>query len=85
MFEGRTTSTNEITASLPKTKLTLEQNARYAEINTYEDKEFLEFFKVASFFRWALNLEEEAANGEMEKDIRYTVYIAESKRHECPS
>ena len=77
-------STYEITTSLPKPKLTQEQNARYAEINTYENKEILENFKVASFFRWALNLEEDAADGEMEKDVRYTLYIAESKRHECP-
>jgi hypothetical protein len=30
-----------------------------------------------------LNLEEDAADGEMEKDVSYTLYIAESKRHEC--
>ena len=27
---------------------------------------------------------EDAADGEMEKDVSYTLYIAESKRHECP-
>jgi len=73
VFDGRTTSTYEITASLPKPKLTLEKNARYAEINTYEDKEILENFNVASFFRRVLNLEE-AADGEMEKDLA-TRYI----------
>jgi hypothetical protein len=83
VFDGRTTSTYEITTSLPKPKLTLEQNARYAEINTYENKEILENFNVAAFFKRALNLEE-AADGEMEKDVSYTLYIAESKRHECP-
>ena len=31
-----------------------------------------------------LNLEEDTADGEMEKDVSYTLYIAESKKHECP-
>ena len=31
-----------------------------------------------------MNLEEDAADGEMEKDFSYTLCIAESKRHECP-
>jgi hypothetical protein len=84
VFDGRTTSTYEITTSLPKPKLTPEQYAGYAEINISKSKEILENFNVASFFRRALNLEGDAAEGEMEEDISYTLYIAESKRHECP-
>lgn len=30
------------------------------------------------------NLEEDAANAEIEKEFRYTLHIAQSKRHECP-
>ena len=84
MFDGRTTSTYEITTSLPEPKLSQKQYAGYAEISTSEKKEILETFNVASFFRRALNLEEDTADGEMEKDVTYTLYIAESKRHECP-
>ena len=81
MFDGRTTTTYEITNSFPKPTLTHEQ---YAEINTSTNKEILENFNVASFFRRALNLEEDAADGEKEKDVSYTLYIAESKGHGCP-
>ena len=84
VFDGRTTSTYEITTSLPKPKFTHEQYAGCAEINTSTSKEILENFNVASFFRRALNLEENAADGEREKEVSYTLYIAESKRHECP-
>jgi hypothetical protein len=69
--------------SLLKPKLTHKQYAGYAEINAPKNKEILENFNVVSFFRRALNLEEDAADGEMEKDVSYTLYIAESKRHEC--
>ena len=79
MFDGRTTSTYEITTSLPKPKLTHKQYAGYAEINTSENKEILENFNVASFFRHALNLEEDGTDDEMEKDVSYMLYIAESK------
>jgi uncharacterized membrane-anchored protein len=84
VFRGRTTSTYEITTSLPKPKLRHEQYAGYAEINASKSKEIVEYFNVASFFRRVLNLEEDAADGEMEKDVSYTLYIAECKRHECP-
>jgi hypothetical protein len=83
VFDGRTTSTYEITASLPKSKLTHEQYAGYAEINTSNSKEILKNFNVASFFRRALNLED-ATDGEKKKDVSYTLCRAESKRHECP-
>lgn len=79
MFGGRTTSTYEITTSLPKPKLTHKQ---YAEINISKSKEILENFNVASFFGRALNLEEDPADDEME-DVGYTLDIAENKRHEC--
>ena len=82
MFDGRTTSTYEIT-SLSKPKLTHEQYAGYVEINTPKSKEILENFNVASFFRRALTLED-AAHGERGKDVSFTLHIAESKRHECP-
>jgi len=84
VFDGRTTSTYEITTSLPKPKLTREQNAGYAKIIASKSTEILENFDVASFFKYTLNLEEDLAEGEMEKDASYTLYIAESKRHECP-
>jgi hypothetical protein len=84
VFDGRTTSTYEITTSLPRPKLTHKQYAGYAEINTFKNKEILENLNVASFFRCALNLEEGVADSQMEKDVSYTLYIAESKRHECP-
>ena len=45
----------------------------------------LENFNVASFFRHTLNLEkEDAANTELDKEVSYTLYLAESKRNECP-
>jgi hypothetical protein len=72
VFDGRTTSSYEITMSLPKPKLTHKQYAGYAKINTFKNKEILENFNVASFFRRALNLED-AAEGEMEKDVSYTL------------
>ena len=84
MFDGRTTSTYEITTSLPKPKLTREQNAGYAKIIASKSTEILENFDVASFFKYTLNLEEYVAGSEMEKDAGCTLYIAESKRHECP-
>ena len=68
--------------SLPKPKLQHKQCAGYAEINTSKSKEILENFDVASFFRHALKLED-TADGEMEQDVTYTLYIAERKRHEC--
>jgi len=74
----------EITTSLPRPKLKHENYAEYAKINTSTSKEILENFNVASFFRRALNLEVDAADGEMGQDVGYTLYIAESKRHECP-
>jgi len=79
VFDGRTTSTYEITTSLPKPKLAHEQYFGYAEINACKNKEILENFNVASFFKRALNLEEDGADDEMEKDVSYTLYIAESK------
>ena len=79
MFDGRTASTYEIITSLPNPKLTPEQNAGYAEINTYENKEILENLNVTSFFRRALNLEEDAAESDMEKAVSYTLRIAVSK------
>jgi hypothetical protein len=75
VFDGRTTSTYEITTSLPQPKLTHKLYSGYAEINTSEKKEILENFNVASFFRRALNLED-AADGGMERDVSYTLYIA---------
>ena len=73
-----------LSSTPPLTKLTSEQNAGCAKINTAKSKEILENFNVASYFRQALNLEEDAADGEMEKDVSYTLYIAGSKRHKCP-
>jgi hypothetical protein len=84
VFDGRTTSTYEITTSVPKPKLTHEQYAGYAEMNTSKNKDILENFNVAPFFRRALNLEEDAADGKIEEDVSYTLYSAESKRHEWP-
>jgi len=85
VFDERTTSTYEIITSLPKPKHTHEQNSGYAEINTEIFKEFLENFNVSSFFRHTLNLEEEEdpEKFEMNKEVSYTLYFAESKRHEC--
>jgi len=84
VFDGRTTSTYEIITSLPKPKPTHEQNSRYAKINTAKIKETLENVDVKSFFRHVLNSEEDAADVELDKAVSYMLYIAESKRHECP-
>jgi hypothetical protein len=84
VFDGRITSTYEITTSLPKPKLAHEQCAAYAEINTSKCKEIIENFHVEPFFRRAQNLEEDAAGGEMGKTVSYTLYIAESKKRDCP-
>ena len=73
-----------MTTSLPKPNPTHEKSAGYVETNTCEIKEIIENFDVASFFRHTLNLEEEAANVELDKEFSYTLYITESKRHECP-
>jgi hypothetical protein len=81
VFDGQTTSTYEITTSVPKPKLTHEQYADYAEINISKNKGILESFNVAPFFRRALNLKKDVTDGETEKGISYTLYIAESKRH----
>lgn len=84
VFDGRTTSTYVITTSLPKPNLTHEQSAGYAEINTDKIKEILENFNILLCFRHTLNLEgEEAANIELEKEVGYMFYNAESKRPEC--
>jgi hypothetical protein len=83
VFDGRTTSKYEITTSLPKLIPTHEQ-AGYTKTNTAKIKEFLENFDVTSFFRHMLNSEEDAANVELDKAVSYMLYIAESKRHECP-
>jgi hypothetical protein len=53
-------------------------------MNTSKNKDSLENFNVAPFFRRALNLEEDVTDGEIEKGVSYTLYVAESKRHECP-
>jgi hypothetical protein len=53
-------------------------------MNTSKNKEILENFNIAPFFRRALNLEEDATDGGIKEDVSYTLYIAESKRHECP-
>jgi hypothetical protein len=53
-------------------------------MNTSKNKEILENFNIAPFFRRALNLEDDATDGEIEKGVSYKLYIAESKRHECP-
>jgi hypothetical protein len=84
VFDGRTTSTYEITTSLPKPKPTHGQNAGSAKINTDKLKEILEIFDVTSFFRHVLNSKEDAADVELDKSVSYMLYIAESKRHECP-
>lgn len=75
MFDGRTTSTYEITTSFPKPNIAHEKSAGYVETNTGEIKEIIENFDVASFFRHTLDLEEEAANAELDKKFRYTLYI----------
>ena len=74
----------EITTSLPRPKLKHEHYAEYVEINTSTSKEILETFNVASFFRRALNLEEDAAVGERGQEVGYALYIAGSKRYQCP-
>jgi hypothetical protein len=53
-------------------------------MNTSKNKEILENFNLAPFFRRALNLEEDVTDGEIEKYVSYTLYIAESERHKCP-
>jgi len=57
----------EITTSLPRPKLKHEHYAEYSEINTSTSKEILENFKVASFFRRALNLEEDGQTAKQDK------------------
>ena len=84
MFDGHTTSTYEITTSLPKHNTTHEQNAGYAKINTAKTEKILENFDVTSFFKHALSLDEDAANVELDKAVSYMLYTAESKRNECP-
>jgi hypothetical protein len=83
VFDGQTTSTYEITTSLPKPKPIHKPCAEYAEINTSKSREIIENFQVAPFFRRALNLGEDAAGDEMEKTVSYTSYTAESKKREC--
>ena len=73
----------EITTSLQRPKLKHERYAEYSKINTSTRKEILETFNGASFFRSAQNLEEDAADGERGQEVGYTLYIAESRRHEC--
>ena len=75
---------HEITTALSRPKPTYEQNAGYAKINSSNNTGDFEKFNVASFFKNTLNLEEDVVGGEMEKDATYTLYIAESKRQECP-
>ena len=75
---------HEITTALSRPKPTYEQNAGYAKINFSNNTGDFEKFNVASFFKNTLNLEEDVVGGEMEKDATYTLYIAESKRQECP-
>jgi len=85
VFDGRTTSTYETTTSLPKTKLTREQNVGYAKINASKSTYISENFNVASFFKYTLNLEEDVGEGEMEKKTLATRYtLLKVKRHECP-
>jgi hypothetical protein len=80
VFDGQTTSTYGITTSLPKPKFTPKQDAGYTEMNTSKDEGVSENLNVASFFRRAPNLEVDAADSDMLKDISYTLYIAESKK-----
>jgi hypothetical protein len=83
VFDGRTTSTYEITTSLPKPKIIHEQYAGYAEIKTSKSKEILENFNVASFFGRVLNLEGDAADGEGKKTLATRCTLLKG-RHECP-
>jgi hypothetical protein len=43
----------------------------------------IEYFNVRKFYELTAN-EEERDNYEITDDISYTLYIAESRRHECP-
>jgi hypothetical protein len=84
VFNGQTASSYAFATSLPEPKLCHEQTAEHAETNTNTIEETVENFNVAPFFRHALNLEEDAGNVELDTNVSYALYIAESKRHECP-
>jgi hypothetical protein len=84
VFNGQTTSTYAFTTSIPEPKLSQKRRAGHAETSTDTITEIVEKFRVASLFRQALELKEaDAADNEPDNEISYSLYIAESKRHEC--
>jgi hypothetical protein len=77
VFNGQTASSYAFTTPFPEPKLSHEQTAEHAETNSDTIKDLVESFDVASFFGHALNLEEDAANVELDSDFSYTLYISE--------
>jgi hypothetical protein len=85
VFGRRTTSSDVIATSVQKPNSTHETDAGYSLRNINKIKDITERFNLAIFFRQTQDLEELTTNSNLDKGVSYTLYIAESKRHESSS
>jgi hypothetical protein len=85
VFIEPTTSAYAFTTSIPEPKLSYEQRAEYAEASAGIPRELLEYFNVESLFGHTLKLKEPGTvPNEQDREVNYTLYIAESGTHHCP-
>ena len=82
MIDGRTTSMYMTTNSVLKPNSTSRKIEENAEPNLNKIQHLTENFNIGKFYELTPN-EGEGYNFEV-TDISYTLYIAESRRHECP-
>jgi hypothetical protein len=55
------------------------------DLNLNKTRHLIENFNVRKFYELTANEEERERQCEITDDISYTLYIAESRRHECPT
>ena len=83
MIDGRTTSTYMTTNSVLKPNPTSRKYEKNDVANLSKIRHLIANFNIGKFYELTAN-EEEGDNFEVTDNISYTLYIAESRRHECP-
>ena len=83
MIDGRTTSTYMTTNSVLKPNPASRKIEKNPDPNLSNIRHQTENFNIGKFYELTAN-EGEGDNFDVTDSISYTLYIAESRRHECP-
>jgi predicted aspartyl protease len=83
VIDGQTTSTYRTTNSVLRPSPASKKIEKNADPNLSKFRHLIENFNIGKFYELTAN-EGEGDNFEVTDNISYTLYIAESLRHECP-